>query len=171
METWKPVVEYEGLYEVSDFGRIRRIGAWSTGVKPQNRIRKIPPANKYPRVKLSKNGKSKLVQVHVEVWKAFRGPIPIGWEINHEDGNKWNPCLYNLKAMTRSDNHKHAFAILGQEKMQGSRHGRHKLVESQVIEMRQLRKQGLQLKEIADKFQCSLMTVSFIVNRKTWRHI
>jgi len=103
LERWKPVVDFEGLYEVSDMGRVRNA---RTG-----RMRKLVPGwcAEYLAVQLSKDNHETNFQVHVLVASAFLGPAPEGLEVNHKDGNKGNPKLLNLEYLTRSDNLKHAY--------------------------------------------------------------
>ncbi len=162
-ESWMPVIGYEGIYEVSDAGNVM--------TNKTGRLRTIPPSKFYSRLGLSKYGKVRHFMVHILVWRAFKGDIPKGYEINHKDGNKRNPSLNNLELLTPSENQLYSYKILGRKTMQGSKHGRHKLVEAQVMRIRKLHASGWLLREIAELYQCSLMTVSFIVNRKTWRHI
>lgn len=89
-EIWRPVKNYEGLYEVSNFGRVRSCGRMifkSNGVV-QNRnskIRKqVPTRTGYLQVNLSKNNIQKMVTVHKLVAQAFL-PNPKGYsEINHK---------------------------------------------------------------------------------------
>lgn len=58
----------------------------------------------YFQVKINNGGKAKAEYVHRLVWKAFRGEIPEGYEIDHEDNNKSNNSLDNLNLKTRKDN-------------------------------------------------------------------
>src|SRR3972149_1183846 len=95
-EEWRPVVGWEGWYEVSNLGRVRRIKEaagtrrghilrWAVGGKPP-----------YPRVFLCREGKVLTKRVHRLVAEAFLGPCPEGQEVNHKDGDKANPRASNL---------------------------------------------------------------------------
>lgn len=84
-EVWKPVIGYEGLYEVSSFGRARsyRQGKPTILSSPSNSCG-------YPSVKLRNNGRVRTVTVHRLVALHF---IPNPEElpqINHIYGNKTN---------------------------------------------------------------------------------
>lgn len=98
-EIWKPVLDYIGIYEVSNLGRVRSLKFGKI------KILKLQ-SNKYGyiTVNLCKNGKSKTFQVHRLVWLAFKGEIPEGYEINHIDEDASNPCLDNLNLLTHTEN-------------------------------------------------------------------
>jgi len=83
-EEWRPVVGYEGLYEVSSLGRVRtvpRVIMRSNGV-PQTipgRIHKtLTGGQGYPRVCLRYGARDNLHYVHRLVAEAFLGPAPRG---------------------------------------------------------------------------------------------
>lgn len=100
-ETWKPVLGYEGLYEVSDMGRVKSVPRPSTrgGILKPSVSKKC-----YLRVNLCKNGKQKTYNVHILVWEAFKGKVPDGNEIDHLDGNPKNNRLDNLDPKTHKEN-------------------------------------------------------------------
>lgn len=109
-EEWKDVVGYEGLYQVSNLGRVK------TSFKPikchKNSIRfgkeKILSSkiekNGYERVNLSKDGERKTYSIHRLVAQAFI-PNPNNLpQINHKDENKLNNCVENLEWCTAKYN-------------------------------------------------------------------
>lgn len=111
-EEWLPVRGYEGLYEVSNLGRIRSYHKWRGrgGIVPQ--LRKLYPQPKgYLQINLSKDGHQKWLLVHVLVAEAFIGPRPEGLEIDHIDTNKGNARVDNLEYVTRSENHRRAYRM------------------------------------------------------------
>lgn len=113
-EEWKPIEGYEGLYEISNFGRVKSLVGWN-GHKYVKRERILAPSKQqtnpnYSRsiVKLNKNGKSKDFKVHRLVAKAFI-PNPNNYKvINHKDGNPLNNKVENLEWCTQKMNIKHA---------------------------------------------------------------
>jgi len=98
-ETWKPVVGYEGLYEVSDHGRVRSV---TSGHVLQPMLFKG-----YPRVGLCRDALSKKVFVHTLVAAAFISPRPEKHEVNHKDGDPENNRDTNLEYLTHPDNIAH----------------------------------------------------------------
>lgn len=94
-ELWLPVKGFEGLYEVSNFGRVKSHHKYG-GV--DNRIMK-PKSDQdgYKIIKLSGNGKCKHAKVHRLVAEAFLDN-PNGYSmINHKDENKGNNFVGNLE--------------------------------------------------------------------------
>lgn len=113
-EEWKPIKGYEGLYEISNFGRVKSLVGWN-GHKYVKREKILAPYKQqtnpnYSRsvVKLKKNGKGKEFKVHRLVAKAFI-PNPKNYKvINHKDGNPLNNKVNNLEWCTQKMNIKHA---------------------------------------------------------------
>ena len=101
-EIWKNIDGYEGLYQVSNLGRVKSLNYRRTG---KERILK-PGTDKggYLYVFLYKNGKQKPFSIHRLVAKAFIPNPNKKPEVNHKDEDKTNNCLTNLEWMTRKDN-------------------------------------------------------------------
>jgi len=78
--------------------------------------------NGYLVVVLYKDGKPKQHTVHSLVCIAFHGSRPKGKEVNHKNGIKDDCCSSNLEWMTKSDNHKHRFVVLGHTMPSGKDH-------------------------------------------------
>lgn len=101
-EVWKDIPGYEGLYQVSDLGRVKSRG------NDKNRREKILSPGKdrggYLRVALWKDGKAKRFLVHRLVWESFNGIIPEGYDCNHINEDKTDNRLENLNLMTRKEN-------------------------------------------------------------------
>ena len=105
-EIWKSIKGYEGLYEISNFGRVKSM--------PKLRMKKekiMKPSNRggYLRISLSKDGISKSFYIHRLVAESFIPNLDGKKEVNHIDGNKKNNNASNLEWSTRSENMKHAF--------------------------------------------------------------
>ena len=98
-EIWKDILGYEGLYQVSDKGRVKSI------VYGKEKIRKlVRNKNGYLRVGLRKNGKMKQCLVHRLVGQSFI-PNPHNLpQVNHKDENKTNNCVENLEWCDRKYN-------------------------------------------------------------------
>ena len=99
IEIWKPVVGYEGLYEVSNWGIIKALPKIDEdGHKRKERLLKpCYDSKKYLIVKLSKNKITKNYKVHRLVAEAFI-PNPNNLpQVNHKDENKTNNVVTNLE--------------------------------------------------------------------------
>lgn len=110
-EVWKDVVGYEGLYQVSNLGNVKRIMFINNKIaKPKETIMSLY-TNKEKRkyVCLYKNDKRKNVLVHRLVAQAFILNINNYPEINHIDGNPSNNNVENLEWCNKSQNLKHAY--------------------------------------------------------------
>lgn len=98
-EVWRTVDGYEGLYEVSNFGRVRSCDRWlnnaiGTTRFYQSKILKVKVCKGYEMVNLSDGGKVKTVTVHRIVAQAFI-PNPQNFPcINHKDENKLNNFVW-----------------------------------------------------------------------------
>ena len=99
IERWKPVPGYEGLYEVSDHGRVLS----HRGRAPKI-LRPYQTGNGHFQVDLRDGRGRKQPRVHQLVMEAFVGPPPPGMEVRHLDGNPANNALSNLAYGTRGQN-------------------------------------------------------------------
>lgn len=105
-ENWKPVLGYEGIYEVSDLGRVQslpRLDRRRRRVRARVLSITLHPSG-HQQVKLSRDGVSVQGKLHQLVLIAFVGPAPTGCEVLHGDGNPANNSLANLRWGTRSEN-------------------------------------------------------------------
>jgi Mn-dependent DtxR family transcriptional regulator len=110
---WRPVLGYEGLYEVSNYGEVKSLTRKRSCGKgfyyQEERILKQTfTTTGYKKVELSKDGKRKSLKVHRLVAIAFI-PNPFNKEeVNHIDGDKINNNVNNLEWVTSSENSIHA---------------------------------------------------------------
>lgn len=129
--TWKPIKEYEGLYEVSDKGQVRSLprkdnkGAIHKGRVLRTRNTRNS-GDGYWAVMLSKDGIEKQITVHRLVASAFCSNPENKSDINHRDGNKKNNEASNLEWVTKSENVRHAYDTGLNPKGQGVRKRRKK---------------------------------------------
>jgi hypothetical protein len=111
-ETWLPVVGYEGLYEVSNMGRVKSLARIVYGKRRKTLYERILAPVKFPAgylgVQLCKNCVPKRHSIHRLVMTAFN-PNPDNKEhIDHIDYNKQNNCLSNLRWATNLENQRHS---------------------------------------------------------------
>lgn len=118
-EEWRDVVGYEGLYEVSDHGRVRRhVHAPKTTKSKPGRLISISPkfgrgrTSIYMRVQLWKGGRSRDFLVHRLVWNAFFGGLSDDVQIHHQNENTLDNRPSNLRSTTPAL-HRHLHAGQG----------------------------------------------------------
>lgn len=171
-ERWKSVIGYEGIYEVSDCGRVRRLVCRSDyGYKPITpRYRKVQiDAFGYPSVHLYRENKAKVGKLHILIAAAFIGPRPKGYVINHKDGNKRNCHPSNLEYITFKGNTQHAVRM--GLVARGNRLPQTLLNPTKVREIRKLAAKGVEHKTIAPRFGISWRTVGGIVSGDKWSYV
>lgn len=106
-EQWLPIVGYEGLYEVSDLGRVRNVEYIDArGSVRRERMKRLAiDTSGHLQATLTKDGKKRRALVHRLVLEAFVGPCPDGMEGCHSpDPNPANNSLDNLRWDTHSEN-------------------------------------------------------------------
>ena len=167
-ERWRPVVGFEGLYEVSSAGRVRnskRKGRLLTG---------WVNGRGYQLVSLTHRcGIARTYPVHVLVAIAFFGPRPKGHVIDHLNGIKTDNRVWNIQFVTPAVNARRAakLGLLRGGFKKGEKNFNSKLTEAQVVEMRALRRSGMRLCEVARHFGVRDNLVFNVVTRRTWKHV
>jgi len=130
-EIWKPVIGFEGRYEVSNQGRIKSI--IDNHGKPKSHIKSVrirSESCKYLYVQFFIKDKVFHEAVHRVVAKAFIKNKDNKPMVNHINGDKLKNDAYNLEWVTCSENHKHAFEIglrdieKHRERMIGTKYGK-----------------------------------------------
>ena len=105
-EEWRDIPEFEGLYQISNLGRIKsleRIDALGRRVK-EKILKPLINQYGYYQVELYKNSIGKMYSVHRLVYEAFNGQIPEGLQVNHINEVKTDNRLSNLNLMTPKEN-------------------------------------------------------------------
>lgn len=103
-EIWKDIENYEGLYQVSNLGRIR--SAFREGTK--GGILRQFIINGYSKVHLYKDGKEEFFYVHRLVALAFIPNLENKPQINHKNGKKCDNRVVNLEWCSSAENLVHA---------------------------------------------------------------
>lgn len=110
-EVWKPIIGYEGLYEISNIGRVKSLnkvrvnGVWYN----EKIIRPKPNKDIYHRVELSKNGKRRIIGVHQLIGWSFIPNPENKPNINHKNGIRNDNRVENLEWCTQKENIQHAW--------------------------------------------------------------
>lgn len=170
-ENWRAIPGFEGAYEVSDLGRVRSldrvvasIGALR-GYPKRLHGRLLKPqihSQGYLQVALS----GCLFLVSWLVLAAFMGPRPLGFESCHKDGNRKNNSLANLRWGDHTSNC--ADRITHGTHSRGERNGAAKLIEKDILEIRESRASRYAL---AKKFGVYAAHIDRIRNRTRWAHV
>lgn len=110
-EVWRPVRDWERVYEVSSLGRVRRVAA-----SPRHPVTgralagTIERRSGYRKVVLSCADHRQTRPIHVLVCEAFHGRRPKGADVRHLDGDSLNNLATNLAWGDRSRNNRDAVA-------------------------------------------------------------
>jgi hypothetical protein len=178
-ETWKPVVGWESLYEVSDLGRVRSVtrntNMWhrsGRGVVRRTRgkiLATVPDGHGYPTLGLAEKSGGKTVRttwarVHILVLEAFAGPAPDSHECLHHDDDPANAELTNLRWGTRAEN------VADAIRNTGSANGA-KLSAVDVSEILDLLEGGNIASHIALVYGVWPSTICSINSGRTWGHL
>lgn len=176
MEEWRAIVGYEGFYEVSSLGRVRRLATMVRG--NHGTWQRCPPvvltpncARGYPTVGLCRDAKKRTIRLHKLVLEAFVGPCPPGMVCRHfPDRDPANNRLENLSWGTEKQNA--ADKEVHGTSNHGERNHRAKLTTADVIEIRSLCKAGmLTHAKIAAMFGVIQQTVSRIASGELWSRV
>jgi len=162
-EIWKPVVGYEGRYEVSSLGRVKSLLRGGKLRKP------CLTKGGYFSVRLFGESGEKWKPVHHLVLEAFVGPRPDGMEACHFPNGPEDNSVENVRWDTKLSNHNDR-RISGTIPM-GITHGMAKLDDDKVREIRAKSLAGQSTRSIAREYGVSKFPVSQIILHKTWKHV
>jgi hypothetical protein len=121
MENWLSLKGYEGLYEISSLGRIKRLQYTRpnplTGTNSfyPEKVMKIQNGNVYKQITLVKDGKRKTFTMHRLIALHFIPLVDGKPHVNHIDGNKYNNAIENLEWVTQSENEYHSYRVIGKK--------------------------------------------------------
>ena len=172
-EEWKPVVGYEGLYEVSNLGRVRSLDRVvkrcdHSMFRKGTILRGQPDKNGYLLVSLRREGKEYKAKVHRLVANAFIQNPENKPFVNHIDGNKDRNDILNLEWVTALENSHHAKSNGLLRPAKGEDSGKHKLSEQDVLSIRKLVRSGKSMNSVAKMYGVSFTSVRYIIIGKNW---
>lgn len=182
VELWKEVPGFEKFYKVSNHGRVKSLDRL-VEMRPRNRgiywairegriLAAALDGYGYFKVVFSINKVKTTHTVHKLVATVFVPNPENKPEVNHKDGDKTNNNDWNLEWCTKQENHVHATE--NNLKAKGSSHGKVKLTDEQVLNLRaeyKGRSKGPTMKQLGEKYGIKEAQTCAIINRKNWTHI
>lgn len=165
----KKIPDFPGYYATpnGDIWGEPKQGTYRT----HHKLKPYAGTNKYPVLSLHKDKKLFTRCIHRLVLEAFIGPRPKGMECCHNNDNKLDNALKNLRWDTRSNNTKDAYKN-GKLCAVGEKNSQAKLNTLQVrIIKRLLNFNTLSCKVISNYFGVSRQTISSIKFGRTWKEI
>lgn len=169
-EEWRPVYGWDGLYSVSNFGRVRR-DARAKGCLVGRILVSCINTRGYLTLNLqylADNNRRARRTVHSLVAEAFIGPRPPKMDVNHIDGDKANNRVSNLEYLSRGDNHRHAFRL---GLRQGCNFPPKPRVNLTPGDIRDIRASHYSQRWLASRYGISKTTIGFIKRRLTWADV
>lgn len=171
-ENWKVIPGFDPAYEVSDRGRVRTWKVRGRGKNLSDKPKIMSPAQRksgYLCVCLRHEGRSRTCDVHVLVLLAFYGPKPKGKESCHKNGLSLDNRASNLYWGTHVEN---CFdRICHGNAPRGEKHGRARLSDDDVRNIRRRFMSGENPKVIASSFGISYAHALDVAKGRKWRHV
>lgn len=168
-EEWKDIDGYEGVYQISNYGRVKSLSRYVNNhgtltKKKENYLSYHFYESNYLHVNLSLDRKLKIHKVHRLVAAAFIPIVAGKLHINHKDCNSLNNHYSNLEWVTVQENNTHALI--------NNLHPNSPLNENLVTDICEKYitgefTQGM----LADEFKVSKNVIRSLVNKRTWKHI
>jgi hypothetical protein len=178
VEEWRDIEGYEGIYQVSNLGRVKSLDRavqhrnGKVLMKKGKQLKVVYAGNKYGRIILNKNGKKSAKLIHRLVALTFIINETNLKEVNHKDLDKTNNSVENLEWVSPKQNTQHAFNNRYIKRYLGEDNHRAVVTEEVVLKIRELHAtKKYRYKDIGEMFGIHHSVVGYIVRRQTWRHI
>lgn len=176
-EEWRPVVGYEGLYEVSSWGRVRSLDRTVNRLMADGRVLKKRLRGKVLKQTLDKSGRlyvfpceggrARRMYVHQAVARAFHANPDNLETVNHKDLVPTNNRADNLEWMSRLDNVRHAYAAGVHSPVLNPKR-RNKLTPEAACELRRRYASGENVNSLAQEFGVTSGVVSKVGQGRAW---
>jgi hypothetical protein len=165
-EEWRDIVGYEGLYQVSSYGRVRSFSR-KTKTKPV-RVMRLGITGKYLLVILQNNKIRRTFYVHRLVAKAFIPRVSGKPEVAHRDGVGTNNHVSNLRWTTHLENEhdkiRHKTRLYGE-------HSNAPVIKLTPTDVVAIRRSNLTARELAAKYGVNVSNINNIWAYRTWKHV
>ena len=172
MEVWKDIIDYEGLYQVSNLGRVKSVDRIVNNDKKKYKLKgillsKCISKKGYYIVSLCKNSKSKTFLVHRLVSNAFIKNNLNKPCVNHIDGVKTNNKVSNLEWCTYKENTQHAL----KNKLMNINHmyviNKKSYKDVYIL----YKKEVLSQREIAERYNVNQSTICRIIKKLNYQEL
>lgn len=175
MEIWKDIEDYEGFYQVSNLGRVKRL-QHTTKAWNRHKVcnRNLP--EKVLKLGNDKDGykvvglKGKSFRVHRLVAITFLGKSELP-QVNHKNLNKADNRVDNLEWCSHSYNQIHSYDVLGTSVIKGENNPNSKLNEKQVLKIKEMLECGISQVDIAKFIGVSSACIGAVKLGYTWTHV
>lgn len=165
MEIWKSVIGYNGVYQVSNLGRVKKITK-NGEIIMKNNLNHIG----YNLIRFSRNGIQKGTSVHRLVAIHFLFNLDNKREVNHKNGIKTDNRVENLEWVSSSENTRHAVKMGLHNGRKGESHHNSKISEKDATFIK-YDSNHLTSNELADKYNIHKTQVNDIRAGRKWKHI
>ena len=180
---WRSVPGYEGWYEASRCGKMRRLrGVYNGKGMPRESVKILAPLwyrKGYLKVQFGSCGgtvEPSRQYIHRVIYRTFHGEIPEGLTVNHKDGTHDNNHADNLELLTHQEQHTHArgLGVIVHRTKNGLK--RATLTAADVLEIRRILHAAPPPHNplhfsLAQRYGVSDSTIRQIELRRIWRHI
>ena len=178
-ELWKPIENYEGVYQVSSKGRVKSLSRAVKYLRANGKVVYVTTEDKIRVVSYDKDGYPQLIlvdnsgaracwRVHKLVALAFIDNPSNLPQVNHIDGCKTNNAVENLEWVTSKENSIHAHKTGLAKNAEGAESSSAKFTWEEIRYIRS--DTGLLQRELAEVFGVRDSTISLIQNYKTYKY-
>lgn len=174
MEEWRDVKGYEGIYQVSNLGRVKRLPRYVETIRGDLRMVRLTILRAnckdgYPTVNLCLNGKGTSYKVHRLVALAFIPNPDNKPHIDHINMIRDDNRVENLDWVTQAENNKRALAKVGRRFKTQRKNGLKAITAETVLEIcKSLDNRSFSQKELSDTYGVSVDSISNIHRGITW---
>ena len=171
IELWRDIPGYAGMYQASSMGSIRSLARRASNGRsvPAKMLSQSPIGGNYLAVCLTKGGFSRSRTVHRLVLLAFVGLCPEGMEACHENGERTDNRLTNLRWDTRASNM--ADKVEHDTHQRGERHGNASITDDAALAIIADFARGETISHVAKQHGVSVRVARRIRNGEAWTHL
>lgn len=163
-EIWKEVEGYNGLYFVSNLGNVKSLCYSKSRI-----LKPYTHRDGYLLVVFCNKNKRKTLKIHRLVAMGFIPNLENKLQVNHINGIKTDNRVENLEWCTRLENIRHSWQNELSKSKKGEEHFGSKLVDSQVLEIRQ--NIHISSYKLAEIYGVSRQTIDRVKKKILWKHL